>query len=85
MLHRHLDTNTWTAAAIDSVLERGDLPDWQKLFSEVRESLEISQRVLMVASHRSPDGASIVATRLVQRLHPKLRKPQFSAVPRPTR
>jgi hypothetical protein len=85
MLHRHIDTNTWTAAAIDSVLDRGDLPDWQNLFSEVSESLEVAERVLRVASRRSPDGASIVAIRLVERLHPELQKLQIPVVPHPAR
>jgi hypothetical protein len=84
VLHRHIDTNTWTAAAIDSVLDRGDLPDWQKLFSGVNESLEVAKRVLMVASRRSPDGASIIASKLVERLHPELKRLQFSTVPHPT-
>ena len=36
MIHRHIHDKTWTIAAIDSLLERGDLPDWQNLAHHLR-------------------------------------------------
>ena len=68
MQHRHLNTDQWTAAAIDSVLERGDLPDWKELFGAVRNNPEIAALVLQVATEHDLGGASILAKTLVERL-----------------
>lgn len=67
MKHRHLDTTTWTAAAIASVLERGDLPDWQALFAAVQADNRVADLVLHVARHHDLGGASILAATLVER------------------
>jgi len=48
--HRHLNTQEWSAAAVDSVLDRGDLPDWQALFAAVRSNQEVADLVLRVAT-----------------------------------
>ena len=66
--HRHLNTSKWTAATIDSVLERGDLPDWRELFSAVRENPDVAELVRRVASDHDLGGASILAKRLVEKL-----------------
>jgi hypothetical protein len=69
MRHRRLNTETWTAAAIDSVLERGDLPDWKKLFAAVKTNQEVADLVLHVATNHDLGGASILAKTLVKRLN----------------
>jgi hypothetical protein len=68
MQHRHLNTDQWTAAAIDSVLERGDLPDWKELFAAVRNNREVADLVRRVATEHDLGGASILAKTLVERL-----------------
>ena len=70
MLHRHLNTQTWTAAAIDSVLDRGDLRDWQELFAAVQNNREVADLVLRVATEHDLGGASVLARALVDRLKP---------------
>lgn len=65
MEHRHLNTNQWTLAAIDSALEYGDLPDWRELFREVRRDRDLAQRVLTVARGRLQDGAAVLAESMV--------------------
>lgn len=80
MEHRHLNTSHWTAAAVDSALERGGLQDWRELFSAVRADSALAELVLRVARQHGPDGASILATALVRRLRPGLsglRAPQL--------
>lgn len=72
MEHRHLNTQTWSAAAIDSALERGGLKDWQELFAEVQRDPNVASLVLQVASQRNLDGASILAQALVKRFQPEL-------------
>ena len=68
MQHRHLNTQEWSAAAIDSVLDRGDLCDWQQLFAAVRSNREVADLVLRVATDHDLGGASILAKALVERL-----------------
>jgi hypothetical protein len=72
MEHRHLNTQAWSVAAIDSALERGSLKDWQELFAAVRRSREVAALVLRVASARKREGASMLAKALVERLAPGL-------------
>jgi hypothetical protein len=55
MDHRHLKTQFWSAAAVDSVLERGDLKDWRELFAAAQQ-----QFLFMVPSIFPPySGARI--------------------------
>ena len=70
MQHRHINTETWSAAAIDSVLERGDLHDWQELFAAVQNDREVAALVMRVASEHDLGGASVLAKALVDRLKP---------------
>ena len=80
MEHRHLNTSHWTAAAVDSALERGNLKDWRELFAAVRASSQLAELVLRVARQRDLGGSSILATALVERSRPglsELRTPQF--------
>jgi hypothetical protein len=73
MQHRHLDTTEWSAAAIDSVLERGDLPEWKDLFRSVETDRRLAERVLKVAAAHDLGGASILAKLLVEHLQPTLK------------
>ncbi len=72
MEHRHLNTPHWSAAAIDSALERGGLPEWRELFAAVRADPAVAELVLHVVRQRSLGGASILASALVERLRPSL-------------
>lgn len=67
MKHRHLNTSHWTAAAVDSALERGGLQDWRELFAAVRASSQLAELVLRVARQRDLGGASLLAAALVER------------------
>ncbi|HNQ89489.1 MAG TPA: hypothetical protein PKM73_12800 [Verrucomicrobiota bacterium] len=83
MEHRHLDTQRWSAAAVDSALDRGDLKDWRELFAGVQRQPELARLVLRVATGRPPDGASFLARALVRRLCPGLGGPTASECPPP--
>lgn len=78
MKHRHLNAQTWSSAAIDSVLERGDLPDWRELFAAVRQSREVADGVLRAASAHDTGGTSA----LVKALMPIFRESD-EAAPQP--
>ena len=73
MEHRHISTQSWSAAAVDSALERGSLKDWRELFAAVRRNREVAGLVVRVASGRGREGSAVLAMALVERLRPGLR------------
>ena len=72
MEHRHINSLQWTAATVDSALERGNLQDWRELFAVVEQDGAVADLVLAVAAARPPGGASMLAKALVERMRPGL-------------
>lgn len=72
MRHRHLKTNEWTLAAIDSALERGSLEDWRELFAAAGKNKRIAESILKVTAKPERDGASKLARQLVAGIYPEL-------------
>jgi hypothetical protein len=72
MQHRHITTPEWSLAAIDSALERGDLPDWRELFAAARANKGIAADIIKVAAKRDHGGASVLARELAIHLWPEL-------------
>jgi len=72
MEHRHLNTKAWSAAAVDSALERGDLSDWQELFAAAQRQPDVAEVIRLVASAHDLGGASVLAKALVERLRQEL-------------
>ncbi|MEO5577260.1 MAG: helix-turn-helix domain-containing protein [Gaiellaceae bacterium] len=66
MRHRHLDVDEATpvtalgAAALDDLLDRGDLDDWAPILREIGRapSGELAERVLKLAEHHPVYGTS---------------------------
>jgi len=66
MRHRHLDVEPATPvselglAALDDVLERGDLADWRPLLAEVRRDPwgSVADRILHLVEHHQMPGTS---------------------------
>jgi DNA-binding XRE family transcriptional regulator len=64
--HRHLDVDPSTPvselglAALDDLLERGDLDDWQPLLAEVRRDPDgaVAERVLQLVERHPMSGTS---------------------------
>lgn len=48
MLHRHLNHQTFTLAAIDDLIDRGQLGDWADLRRAVLDDPALAQKVLQV-------------------------------------
>ena len=60
MQHRHLTAGAgWSKAAIDSVLERGDLPDWRELFAAVEQDGSLASKVIEVAEQNWLPGSAL--------------------------
>jgi hypothetical protein len=62
MLHRHLNHEQYTLAALDDVIERGKREDWAKLRSVALADRAIMEKVLRVSLAHSED-------RTAQRYH----------------
>jgi hypothetical protein len=72
VIHAPPYTKEWSAAAVDSALERGDLKDWRELFAAVERNRDLAALVLRIASAHDLGGASVLAKALVQRAWPGL-------------
>ncbi len=70
MRHRHLDTTTWTRAAIDSALEYGDLDDWRELFAAAHRDRALAREIVTVCRAHPVPGSSALALALVKRAWP---------------
>lgn len=55
MLHRHLNHQDFTLAAIDDVIARGRGGDWVELRSAVLADRSVAERVRRVCAHRIRD------------------------------
>ncbi len=55
MKHRHIDDDTWSVAALHSLFERGDLPDWQELFQALVDKDPGLEDRLVIALKLHPD------------------------------
>lgn len=72
MRHRHLNTTEWTLDAIDSALERGDLPDWRELFAAAKADETLARNILEVADWRRDEASHALARHLVTHIWPSL-------------
>lgn len=72
MLHRHIKDTTWTRAAIDSVLERGDLDDWKELFQSAKTRPELARDILAMAERHDVDGTAELVAGILRRSNPEL-------------
>ena len=54
MKHRHIDDEGWSLAALNSLFERGDLPDFKELYQALLldDSGELEKKLLHVAKHQ---------------------------------
>lgn len=55
MLHRHLNHEEYTLAAIDDVIERGKRQDWADLRRAALADRAIMEKVLRIATARGQD------------------------------
>ena len=55
MLHRHLNHQQYTLAALDDVIDRGKREDWAQLRSVALEDRAIMEKILRVAYAHAQD------------------------------
>jgi hypothetical protein len=56
MRHRHLNHQDFTLAAIDDVIARGRLSDWERLREAVRADAEVRENVRKVCGPKLGDS-----------------------------
>jgi hypothetical protein len=82
MIHRHLQGQAWSLMAIESLFERGKLPDWQEFGRALRESETLASATLRVAAGPVDAGSAELARTLVFHLYPGLRQATTARLPR---
>ncbi len=55
MLHRHLNHQLYTLAAIDDIIERGKRDDWAELRAAAVRDRALMQKILRIAEVHAPD------------------------------
>ena len=55
MLHRHLNHERYTLAALDDLIERGKREDWAQLRSVALENRAIMEKILRIALRHAQD------------------------------
>ena len=72
MRHRNLTSEEWSRMAIDSLFDRGALPDWREFAQELRNNEELARDTLFMCEHHTEKGAAALARTLVEHFHPEL-------------
>ena len=55
MRHRHLDTQEFTLAAIDDIIDRGKMKDWLELRDALRATPKLAEAVRHICRHHEDD------------------------------
>jgi hypothetical protein len=68
MKHRHLNHEDFTLAAIDDIIERGELPEWQPLMAAIREDPygEVARKTLQICGAHPVYGGTRVFLNLIE-------------------
>lgn len=72
MRHRHLTTHEWTLMAIESLLERGQLADWQEFALALSKSERLAADTLRVCEYVEDRRSAALARVLVFASFPEL-------------
>lgn len=72
MIHRHLHGQDWSLMAIESLLERGKLPDWQEFARALRQDRLLAEATLRVCDGPVDEGSVELARTIVFYLYPDL-------------
>ena len=59
MLHRHLNHHSFTLAAIDDVIARGERADWAELGRAIRTDQALLPKIVQVCRARATDPSAL--------------------------
>ncbi len=72
MKHRNLNTEDWSRMAIDSLFERGTLPDWREFVEALKKDETLAKETLyMCQTHQNKDSAKLAFV-FVEEFYPEL-------------
>jgi DNA-binding XRE family transcriptional regulator len=72
MKHRNINTEEWSRMAIDSLFERGQLPDWREFADALRGDVELARETLFMCERHENKGSAALARTLAEHFHPGL-------------
>ena len=72
MEHRNIITQKWTRMAIDSLFDRGVLPDWKEFAHALRSDEELAKETLLMCTRHQERGSVELARVLINYFHPLL-------------
>jgi len=81
MMHRHLEGQEWSLMAIESLLERGKLPDWREFGRALRKDRLLAEATLCVCDGPVDEGSGELAKAIVFHLYPDLREALTARLP----
>lgn len=82
MIHRHLQGQEWSLMAIESLLERGKLPDWREFARALRQDRLLAEATLRVCDGPVDNGSAELARTIVFHLYPDLRETLHARLPK---
>lgn len=72
MEHRNLTTQAWSRMAIDSLFDRGVLPDWKEFAQALRTDEALARETLLMCTRHQERGSAELARVLVEHFYPQL-------------
>ena len=72
MQHRNINTDEWSRMAIDSLFERGVLPDWREFAQALRRDVDLASETLLMCERHPNKASAALARTLAEHFHPEL-------------
>lgn len=72
MKHRNLITEDWSKMAIDSLFERGKLPDWKEFVSVLEKDKNLAEETLAVCKYHQNTDSVKLAQFFLEEFYPHL-------------
>lgn len=72
MKHRNLTTENWTKMAIDSLFERGKLPDWKEFVVVLAKDKALAQETVAVCRYHKNRASVNLAMVFVEQYYPDI-------------
>lgn len=72
MKHRNLKTEDWSKMAIDSLFERGTLPDWKEFVSVLEKDKHLAEETLAVCKYHQNTNSVKLALVFLEDFYPDI-------------
>ncbi len=76
MKHRNLQTEDWSKMAIDSLFERGKLPDWKEFVSVLGNDANVAKDALAVCRYHQNTDSVKLALVFLKDFYPEIDLPR---------